>query len=312
MNKMLELQRHRQNAPTTMQMGADHKSMENFWTTMSGNSKDKNKKMNGTLAMRALKQREEFLNGVDNGYELGMSVNNIPGLVYDNEYERKKLDDIYAQVNKPIEQEFMDSGGGVITTKKTDQNNEARVKELLRDKIEKTIQYDDQLYGGATGVTTDISAQILPTKDKTVTMNYNVAGGTTKNINKTVTPLDSVELPKNVSTNTDGSYDVSGNPDTLKKIKAYRAANKISSNNYKNVSGKELAEALSPGSTGGTTAAPAAPGTSGSATAKTPQELAREQFPGMYKQMEEVDKGVKTVETKKKKEIQNLKNKYGL
>jgi len=118
MNKMLELQRHRQNAPTTMQMGADHKSMENFWTTMSGNSKDKNKKMNGTLAMRALKQREEFLNGVDNGYELGMSVNNIPGLVYDNEYERKKLDDIYAQVNKPIEQEFMDSGGGVITTKK--------------------------------------------------------------------------------------------------------------------------------------------------------------------------------------------------
>ena len=225
MNKMLELQRHRQNAPTTAQMSADHKSLETFWSVMSGTSKEKDLRVDPSLARKLLKQREDYLNGNDNGYELGLTPNSMQGLVYNEKNEAEKLKNIYTEINKPIKQETVDSNGKVVTTRETQKvldpklasqaildrvwvdggqksylsnlygidlwsvtpENEASVKELLRDRIQKTIEYDDQLYGGTTGITTNVSTQVLASDQtrKVVDMNYNISGKIEKNTNVT-------------------------------------------------------------------------------------------------------------------------------
>lgn len=334
MNKMLELQRHRQSAPTTMEMGADHKSVQNFWNIMAGG--DKKLKVNGTLAKNVLGLREGYLNGEDNGYQLGNTINTTPGLVYNTETETEKWKNIYTEMNKPIKQESMSSDGKILSTKETMRaldpklasqaildrvwsdagqksylsdvygidlwgvtpENEASVKELLRDRIQKTIEYDDQLYGGSTGITTNVSGQILSSPDKTVTMNYNVSGGTSKTINKTVTPLDPASLPSNVSANNDDTYDISKNADLVKK--GQELAKKTKQNFNPNKVTQAQLEAISGASSSGSSETPSDSGAA-SATAKTPQELAREQFPGIYKQMEEVDKAAEKAEQTRKK-----------
>jgi hypothetical protein len=240
MTKMLDLQRHRQNTPTTSQMAADHKSMENFWGIMSSTSKDdKDSKVNKTLAQKLLKQREDYLNGVDNGYELGVTANTIPGMVYREKDEKEKLKNIYTEINKPIEDEVVDSSGRVITTKTTKKvldsklasqaildrvwadsgqrsylsdvygvdlwdvtpDNEASVKEVLRDRIQKTIEYDDKLYNGAQGITTNVSTQFAPADQnyKKVDINYNVSGGRTDKKETTVSGLSQPRTPGQAS-----------------------------------------------------------------------------------------------------------------
>lgn len=260
MKSALELKTLKERGPSTSDIKAEAASRNNLYQIMSGTKKgsdNANLRVSAPLANRILKKGDDYLKGIDNGYQMGLTINSTSGLVFDTEVAGKKFQDLITRVNSPIEQETLDDSGTVITTKKTkkvlspdlaaksaadaiwvdanlrsyasdlfgldlwddDPANEATIKANLASALRKVIEADDAIYNGTSGITTDISAQIKPQENKTVNLNYNIKGGTTRDETKTVTVqrVDPNSLPKEVKVSADGTtYDISNSPNLIK------------------------------------------------------------------------------------------------
>jgi hypothetical protein len=263
---ILDLKRHRENTPSTSQMMADHETWSNIWDISSGTKKGSKEKVNPSLLMSSLKQREDWLNGIDNGYQLGITPNTAAGLIWLEDSASKKYTTMITNLNKPIVEEKIDASGNIIKTIETsktldpklaskaavdavfsdaelrsyvsnlygidlwdpDPLNEQALRETLRDRIQKSIEFDDALYNGPSGVVSNVSTQVLPIKDKTTTVNMVYSGGvnstrddkSTINKTTTVTGLDKQSLPKGVTASADGAtVNISGNSDLVKAAK---------------------------------------------------------------------------------------------
>ncbi len=226
MKGAMDLKRIRENGPATAMIVAEQQARQSLLEVIAGTKKGSKLKANPVLAKRILDMQEEYLNGADNGYELGLTINSTAGLTYNPEVESVKLKNAYIELNKPIVEEVFDDNGKVIRTVETKKTldpklasksltemiladaglrsyaselynldlypqnpaDEEATKEVLRSTIQKFIEYDDGLYNQTSGIQTNVTNQVLSSPVKTSNVNFTYSGGvnSTKKIDQKI------------------------------------------------------------------------------------------------------------------------------
>lgn len=218
------LKRIRENGPATAMIVAEQQARQSLLEIIAGTKKGSKLKANPVLAKRILDMQEEYLNGADNGYELGLTINSTAGLTYNPEVESVKLKNAYIELNKPIVEEVFDDNGKVIRTVETKKTLDPKLaskylaemiwadaglrsyaselynlnlfnenpaddeasKEVLRSTIQKFIEYDDGLYNQTSGIQTNVTNQVLSSPVKTVNFTYSGGVNSTKTIDQKI------------------------------------------------------------------------------------------------------------------------------